>query len=402
MRVCARADSGSGRKIDGSRELVNGHAGSRSRSDRTRVRLSLWPPVPAGSIVTRPRRALPFPFDSPAYRLYHRARQGLFLGVRALGLGSGDEVLAPAYHQGSGIEALVRAGLVVRFYDTDDLLAPDPEQLEALLTPKIRVLYMIHYWGFPQDSVRWRAWCDERRLLLVEDAAQSLFATTGGHPVGSLGDLSVFCVYKTFGVPDGGAAVCRSPLPVPSGRPAVGLREFAPRVGSSLSQRSGRFASFHRRLAGDVESVRGFGEFLPGELDLGDPLRPPSRLTRLLLRRIVDPAAADLRRRNYAYLLERLGELAPSPFRTLPEGAAPFAFPVETPEPRELAGNLEAVGIDSGRLWPTWHPSLPVEAFPVARRFRERVLAVPVHQGLATTGLDRIAEAVLRHADAPR
>ena len=56
--------------------------------------------------------------------------------------------------------------------------------------------------------------------------------------------------------------------------------------------------------------------------------------------------------------------------------------------------------IDSGRLWPTWHPSLPVEEFPIARHFREHVLGVPVHQGLTAPALDRIAEAVLDHEGA--
>lgn len=378
---------------------VKVHARHRSGEGRAKgkPRLSLWPPLPVMTIATRGERSLPFPFDSPGCRLYHRARQGLWLGVRALGLRPGDEILAPAYHQGSGIEGLLRAGLVVRFYETDDDLTPDPERLEALLTSGTRALYVIHYWGFPQDAVRWRAWCDERGLLLVEDAAQALFATTGSHLVGSLGDLAVYCVYKTFGVPDGAAAVCRSPLPEPTSRAAVGLEEFGRRLGSALAQRSGWFAGVHRRLAGDVESDRGFGEFLPGELDLGDPLRPPSRLTAVLLRRIVDPTAAETRRRNYGRLLERLGELAPDPFQSVAEGAAPFAFPVETDDPRRLARTLEAEAIDTGRLWPTWHPSLPVADFPVARRFRERVLAVPVHQGLSAAALDRIADAVLEH-----
>ena len=272
---------------------MSGIARRRGRAAASpRTRLSLFPPLSAGSVLRRSERTLPFPFDSPSCRLYHRARQGLFLGARALGLRPGDEILAPAYHQGAGIEAFVRAGLVVRFYETDERLSPDSERLEALLTPRTRALHVIHYWGFPQDAVRWRAWCDERGLLLVEDAAQALFASSGGDLVGSLADLCVYCVYKTFGVPDGAAAVCRSPLPRPTGRPAVGLVDFGRRAGSALAQRSGTFARVHRRLAGDVESARGLGEFLPGELELGDPLRPPSRLTSLLVRRIVDPAAA--------------------------------------------------------------------------------------------------------------
>src|SRR5215210_559569 len=92
------------------------------------------------------------------------------MGIKALGLEPGDEILVPAYHHGSGVEALIRAGLVCRFYDAGRF-EPDANELEALLNTRIRALFRIHYLGLPQDAARWRAWCDERNLLLIEVAA---------------------------------------------------------------------------------------------------------------------------------------------------------------------------------------------------------------------------------------
>ena len=127
--------------------------------------------------------------------------------------GKGDEVLVPAYHHGSEIEALVRAGVKCRFYEASETLEPVTRELEAALTPRTRALLIVHYIGFPQDSDRWRRWCDEHGLLLLEDAAQAWLASASGRPVGSFGDLSVFCLYKTFGFPDGSALVTAASTP---------------------------------------------------------------------------------------------------------------------------------------------------------------------------------------------
>src|SRR4051794_34875035 len=107
--------------------------------------IAVAPPLPPGAYFRRRRRSLPFPLEEEAHRVFARARHGLFHGLRALGLGSGDEVLAPAYHHGSEIETLRRAGLRCRFYDCDEQLAPRTQDLEALLRPATRALYLTHY-----------------------------------------------------------------------------------------------------------------------------------------------------------------------------------------------------------------------------------------------------------------
>jgi dTDP-4-amino-4,6-dideoxygalactose transaminase len=163
------------------------------------VRLDVWPPLPPQAHLRRAGAALPFPLGEPGVVLLSRARHGLYLGVRALGLGPGDEVLVPAYHHGSEVEALVRAGLAVRFYEARESLAPDPGELDGMLGPRTRALHLIHYLGFPQDARCWRHWCDERGLLLIEDAAQAprqplvrlheVHAPDGAVPVEVLGML---------------------------------------------------------------------------------------------------------------------------------------------------------------------------------------------------------------------
>lgn len=357
-----------------------------------RTRLSLWPPYPLGFSGGGRRDSGPFPFDRD-YRLYARARHGLWHGVRALGLGPGDVVLAPAYHQGAEIEAFVKAGLDCRYYDTDRFLRPESATLDALLSDRVKALHIIHYWGFPQNVRYWRDWCDERGLYLIEDGAQALLSSSSGLPAGARADLAVFCLYKSFGVPDGGVATCSRPIPAPRGRAPIGVGVLARKLGSALAQRNAAMAWLQGKARPLNSADRPFGKFLDGEFELGDPFEPPVRATSLSLPRVVDSRAADRRRENFAAMLESLGHLVPEPFWDLPDGAVPIAFPCEVESPRSLASYLAAYGVDSGFLWPTWHPTLNVDAYPVARRFRERVLALPVHQELSCDDAGRIAEA---------
>jgi len=354
-----------------------------------RTWLSVFPSLPPAVYLRRPRRRLPFPLDRPEARLYSRARSGLFAGLEALGAGADGDVLAPAFHHGSEIEALGRAGLNCRFYDARPGLAPDPEELEELLTPRTRALYLIHYWGFPQDETRWRAWCDERGLLLVEDGAHAFLASSGGEPVGASADLVIFCAYKTFGVPDGGLAFCRRPPAPPEAPARSGLARLDRSHRNWLAGRIGplarlRAASRHAHELEETPSV----DFALGEAE------PPSRATALLLPRITRPDAPARRRANYRRLEGALGEVRSTAFPPLPDGASPAGFPIETVRKDAVLAALAAQGVIDGKMWTVPHPTLPVERFPGSARLRRTLVALPVHQELRSRDLDRIVRAV--------
>lgn len=119
-------------------------------------RLSVWPPLPLDAYVRSPLPALPFPLEDARYRLFPFARHALLHGLRQLGLVPGDELLVPAYHHGSEIEAMSRAGLGLKFYEATESLEPSEQELEGLLTESVRGLQIIHHLGFPQDAWRWR------------------------------------------------------------------------------------------------------------------------------------------------------------------------------------------------------------------------------------------------------
>lgn len=350
-------------------------------------RLSVLPPLPLGVYSRRPRHR-PFPLDQPGCTMHSLGRHALWHGVKASPLSAGDEVLAPAYHHGSEIEALVRAGLQCRFYGRVESLEPDEAELEALVGPRTRALMLIHYLGFPQDVDRWRRWCDEHGLMLIEDAAQAWLASVGGRPVGSFGDISIFCLYKTFGVPDGGALLSRTDSTSAGGSSRLGLADVAGRHAAWLSSRSAR-------LAGLVPVVRSRRPYSPSEdFALRDPARRPAKATSFLLPRVAAAEAASRRREIYDGLLSRLRELVPQPFAELPEGASPFVFPVETSGRPELLRHLASHRIEAIALWSAHHGSLPAARFAYVQSLRARLVGLPVHQELRDEDVVRMAEAV--------
>jgi dTDP-4-amino-4,6-dideoxygalactose transaminase len=345
------------------------------------------PPLPPMMHARIRRGDPPFPLGSSACRLFARARHGLYAGVRALGLGRGDEVLVPAWHHGSEVEAFRRAGLVCRFYEATDDLEPDEGELEHLLTGPVRALHLVHYAGVPRDARRWRSWCDQRGLLLFEDAAQAWLSWRDGAPVGSHGDLSVFCLYKTYGLPDGAAVVCRRPPPPLVDRPVAGVGALARRHASWVLQRSAALAALRARLPRPPALSHA------EDIELGEP-RPPSRATTRLLPRL-DSSAARGRRAHYEALLAELRPAVPPPFDVADPGASPYVLPLRTGDKEGAMARLAAAGILTLSLWTYPHPSLPA-GFPRAREARRTYVGLPVHQELRPGDVDRILAAVRR------
>ncbi len=351
-----------------------------------------WTPLSPSVWLCRPSQVLPFPLGEPGCTLHALGRHAIFHGARALGLSDRDEILAPAYHAGSDIEALRVLGARFRFYDATDSLAPDPDELESLLGPDTRALFLIHHLGFPQDAVRWRRWCDERNLLLIEDAAQSWLATWDGAPLGSYGDMALVCMYKMLPLADGAALITRAPLQQPSPTPApFGLAGVGHSHGSWLGHRIGSVGaarSLLRQRSNDFDPA--------SYVQLGDPDLAPTRLSLALLRRLAASSedVRERRRANYEFLLSRLAEFVPPPFDRLPRGACPWMLPVTSPAKHDLLAHLRRRRIGAMDFWSARHPALTGDSHPNALARGNTTVAIGVHQELRSDDLGRIVAAV--------
>ncbi|AUH42372.1 DegT/DnrJ/EryC1/StrS family aminotransferase [Streptomyces sp. CMB-StM0423] len=111
---------------------------------------------------------------------------GLFLALRAVGVGPGDEVIVPAYTFVASASAVVLAGAVPVFADVDpDTLLVDPEAVAALVGPRTRAVMTVHISGAIADA-------GTPGVPVVEDAAQAHGAVRGGRAAGTLGDAGCF------------------------------------------------------------------------------------------------------------------------------------------------------------------------------------------------------------------
>jgi dTDP-4-amino-4,6-dideoxygalactose transaminase len=361
--------------------------------------LSNWAPLSPSAFVSRPSADLPYPFGDPRAQLYASGRQALWHGLRALGLGAGDEVLCPAYHAGPDVEAMLNLGIAVPFYGGRPDLSPDPDELEALLTDRTRALYLIHYLGFAQDAPRWRRWCDERDLLLIEDAAQGWLSELDGRPLGSFGDLAFTNPYKKLPAPNGAFAISDRPLEAPRGRQPLGFtRDWEPvdqsgslahMLSAWVGQHVGAIGAARMRLRGGANN--GFDPLEHAQL--GDLQERPARSSTYLLPRVATRDVRVARRANYARLLETLADHVPEPFAELTDGACPWFFPVNVASPQRALEALLGSGVSTIHYWAQGHPACETSRFPHVAERRATTLALPVHQGLRPAHVEQIATA---------
>jgi hypothetical protein len=144
------------------------------------------------------------------------------------------------------------------------------------------------------------------------------------------------------------------------------------------------------------DSIRSAASTSTDEFELGEPGTGPSLATRFLIRRVVTADTAATRRRNYETLLERLPGRVARPFGSVPDGAAPFVFPLDTRNKHAVLQTLSTQGIQAFDFWSFGHPLLETDSFPAIQERRRRTIGLPVHQELRPQDVERIAAVVAR------
>lgn len=125
----------------------------------------------------------------------------LVLGLEALGIGPGDEVITTPFSFFATSEAVLRVGATPVFADIDgSTLNIDPDNVEAAITERTKAILPVHLFGLPADMPRILDIASRHGLLVLEDCAQAFGArctALGGRRVGSFGALSAFSFYPT-------------------------------------------------------------------------------------------------------------------------------------------------------------------------------------------------------------
>ena len=126
----------------------------------------------------------------------------LHLGVLALGLGPGDEVLVPAYTFPATGNVVALCGATPVLVDVDPVtMNMDPDDAARRVTPRTKAILAVHLFGRPAPLERYP------ELPAIEDAAGALGASRAGRPCGSLGALGCFSFHprKIVTTGEGGA-----------------------------------------------------------------------------------------------------------------------------------------------------------------------------------------------------
>ncbi|MGQ9707722.1 MAG: DegT/DnrJ/EryC1/StrS family aminotransferase [bacterium] len=122
----------------------------------------------------------------------------LFLGLRALGIGKGDEIITTPFTFPATIEAIRRTGARPVLVDIEpDTLCLSPELCINAITAKTKAILLVHLFGNCADINRFLQICEKNNLLLIEDAAQAIGSTYHSRKLGSFGAVSAFSFYPT-------------------------------------------------------------------------------------------------------------------------------------------------------------------------------------------------------------
>lgn len=137
----------------------------------------------------------------------------LFLSLKALGIGNGDEVVTTPYTFFATVGSIVAAGAIPVFADIGEDLNINADIIEEKITEKTKAILPVHWSGMPCDMDRIMSIAGKRNLFVVEDACHAIKAKVREKSPGSFGNTGCFSLHplKNLNVwGDGGVIVTNS------------------------------------------------------------------------------------------------------------------------------------------------------------------------------------------------
>jgi len=299
----------------------------------------------------------------------------LYIAMRALGAGPGDEVIVPAHSWISTSETVTQTGATVVFCDTDpQTYTIDPARIEAKLTSRTIGVIPVHLYGQPADMPAVMAIADKHGLWVIEDCAQAHLARCDGRMVGSFGIAASYSFYpgKNLGAMGDAGAITTSH--------------------AGLAERMAMFARHGGLTKGDHE-IEGVNSRLDGL---------QAAILSVKLRHL--PRWTERRRqlaKDYGEALAGIDGLTTP--RVAP-GREPVwhLYVVEHARRDALAAHLAQRGIQTVVNYPVALPFLPAyrrfghrpEDFPVAYAAQSRILSLPLFAEMTGAQLGAVADEV--------
>lgn len=165
------------------------------------------------------------------------------LGIRALDIGKGDEVIVQSNTYIATVLGISHNGAIPVFIEPDEYYNIDASKIEEKITSKTKAVLVTHLYGQAADMKKIKNICDSNNIFLLEDCAQSHFAKNDKKNTGTFGIMGFFSFYPTknlgaFG--DGGAITTDSKL---LAEKLKGLRNYG-----SCEKYLNKYIGFNARL----------------------------------------------------------------------------------------------------------------------------------------------------------
>jgi len=351
-----------------------------------------------------------FQFADRDIILTHQGRYAIALICQLLHIGSGDEVIVPAYNCGAEVDPYVRAGAKVIFYRIDNRAIIDIEDIIRRVTPLTRIIHITHFFGWAQEISEIAKFCETRGIFVVEDCAQSLFSKGPNNTIGLIGDAAMYSFVKSLPVPDGGALVIKKKIWNESRkfrppRPRNTLRNSLPLLKKWFMQKNKFWQryKFTRKLLTKswLNNPKGQSRELRPEMLKSNYLDKKkidwsmSRLSKQVLSAINPFEIVEKRRGNYQYLynsLFHIPTLQPL-FDDLPDNVCPMSFPIFVKDRKHWCEALESKGILVFG-WPGYYPGFNWDEFPETCNLKDNLLTLPVHQDLDIHRMEYIVSCI--------
>jgi dTDP-4-amino-4,6-dideoxygalactose transaminase len=294
------------------------------------------------------------------------------LGLLAMGIGPGDEVIVPGFTAFPTAAAVLQIGAAPVLVDVEHdrpLLSIDAAV--ASVTDRTRAVIVVHLYGIAADAARFIDAFAPRGVAVVEDCAQAQGAMLpNGRPVGSAGALGAYSFYPTKNLGalgDGGAIVTNDGVLASEARAWRSHGERAERYLHELPARNSRLD--------DIQAAA----------------------LRIRLRRL--PHEVE-RRRAISNRYES-GFGAKVPYASHGDNGAPHLAVIRVDDPDAVATGLHARGIDTGRHYPRALADQPalshvrVTDATASRAWAASCLSLPLHRRMTDEDVDRVIDAVL-------
>ena len=317
----------------------------------------------------------------------------LVIALRALGVGSGDEVLTSPFSFFATAEAASSVGATPTFVDVDEQsFNLDPERLEAAITERTKAVIPVHLYGRPAPMARIIEICDRAGVAVVEDCAQSLGAVYAADCAGCHGERCDPTLRERLeGRQTGTMGV-------------LGCYSLFPSKSLGALGDAGLLATDDDALATEARKLRAHGGLKKYHNEaVGYNSRLDALQAALLRVKLPHLDAANAGRRRAA---ERYGAMLEDVDGVVaPEVSPGHVFHQYTV--RILGGRrdavreaLEAAGIQTMVYYPVPIHRLPVYAeadypsFPVSERLAAEVLSLPIGPSIAPETQEEVVEAL--------